>query len=60
MRGRENRVRAGEVEQEGMKERQTGRQSENKQCQSNGIGDRDLVPLNIDSSVMGHEIYMEY
>lgn len=32
---------------------------ENKQCHSNVVGDRDLVLLNIDGPVMGHEIYME-
>lgn len=43
-----------------MNDRQRGRQRENKQCQVNVNGDRDLVILNIDGSVMGHEIYMKH
>lgn len=31
---------------------------ENKQCRLNVNRDKDLVPLNIDESVMGHKIYM--
>lgn len=33
---------------------------ENKQRWVNVNGDKDLVPLNIDGSVMGHEIYMKH
>lgn len=42
-------------------ERQTERSwRRNKQRQVNVNGDGDLVVLNIDSSVMGHEIYMKH
>lgn len=33
---------------------------ENKQCQVKVNGDRELVKLNIDDSVMGYEIYMKH
>ena len=41
-------------------ERQAEEDRENKQCQVNVNGDGDLVLLNIDGSVMGHEIYMKH
>ena len=43
-----------------MNDGKRGRRRENKQCQVNVNGDRDLVLLNIDVSVMGHEIYMKH
>ena len=39
---------------------ETERKKDRTNCQVNVNGDRDLVLLNIDGSVMGHEIYMKH